>query len=75
MEQYISQVINECPKFKASSAPEPSRKYSISSMFKNLNEIVCIDHFYLDELILIHFMDSTTPVSYTHLTLPTIYAV
>ena len=32
-------------------------------MFKNLNEIVCIDHFYLDELILIHFMDSTTPIS------------
>lgn len=43
--QCIEQMINECQNCKSSAPPEPSCKVSISSMSKNINEIVYFDHF------------------------------
>ena len=57
VKHYIENIMNECTACRKSYIPPPSRKVSISSLSKELNEIICVDHFYLDELCLIHFMD------------------
>lgn len=58
--QYVTKIINECANYKASPPPEPSRKISIRYMTETLNELVCIDHFHLDDLLLIQFIDLNT---------------
>lgn len=55
--KYVTEVISKCTACRSTAPPQPSRKVSISSLSKELNEIICIDHFYLGDLCLIHFMD------------------
>ena len=54
---YVAQSIENCTACKSTAAPQPNRKVSISSLSKHFNEILCIDHFYLDEVRLMHCMD------------------
>lgn len=63
IEHYIQNLVRDCKSCRASELPPPSRKVSISSLSNELNEVVCVDHFYLDELCLIHFMDMSTRFS------------
>lgn len=53
---YVAQSIENCTACRTTVAPQPSKKVSISSLNKHFNEIVCIDHFYLDEMRLMHCM-------------------
>lgn len=54
---YVAHSIENCTACKSTAAPQLSRKVSTSSLSKQFNEIVCIDHFYLDERRLMHRMD------------------
>lgn len=63
IQDYVKNIIDSCRYCKHSAPPEPPRKVSISSLSKQINDVLCIDHFYLDDMCLIHFMDLTTRFS------------
>ena len=54
---YVHKLVEECTACRATALPHPNRKVSISSMSKHFNEVVCVDHFYLGEIRLMHCMD------------------
>lgn len=54
---YAAHSIDNYTVCRSIAAPPPSKKVSISSLSKQFNEIVCIDHVYLDKLLLMHCMD------------------
>lgn len=60
---HVHQLIESCVSCRATAPPQPSRKVSISSLSRNFNEIVCVDHFYFDGVQLLHCMDSATQFS------------
>ncbi len=61
--KYVSNMIENCRACKSAAPTQPPRKVSISSLSKEINEIVCVDHFYLDKICLLHLMDLTTRFS------------
>lgn len=60
VQHYIASTIAQCRDCKASSTPPPNRRVSISSLDKAFNDIVCIDHFYLEDVTLFHMMAVAT---------------
>lgn len=60
---YLTEVVNGCTACRSTSVPQPSRKVSISSLSKNFNEILCVDHLYLEDILLVHFIDLVTRYS------------
>lgn len=54
---YIAKTMEECTACRCTSPPMPSRKVSISSLSKSFNEVLCVDHFNLDDVLMAHFMD------------------
>lgn len=40
--------------------PQPPRKVFMSTLCSNLNEIVCVDHFFVDDTIRFREMDTST---------------
>lgn len=63
VEYCIQDLVPDCKSCHAFELLEPSRKVSISSLSNELNEVVCVDHFYLDELCVVHFMYMSTRFS------------
>lgn len=63
VQHYLSQTVSECVSCKASSTPPPNRRVSLSSLNRQLNEVVCVDHFHLDGVTLFHAMDTATRFS------------
>lgn len=61
--QYVSQTVKSCRACRATPHPQPSRKVSISSLFKKFDDAVCVDHLYIDLLHQLHVMDNTTRFS------------
>ena len=61
--RYLSHVLEICPHCPIVQRPAPSRKVSLSSMFRQFNAIVCIDHLFLDRHDVLHMMDSRTRYS------------
>ena len=68
VEHYLSTVIDKCYNFIKFSAPLPSRRVAISTLNRSFNENVCIDNFYLDDLRLLHCMDSVSRYSTCYIT-------
>lgn len=58
--KYVAQVLEGFSACRCTAVNQPSRKVSISSSSKEFNQIVCVDHFYLEGLCLINFMDITS---------------
>lgn len=58
VEHYLRSVVEECHHCKAACLPTPSRKVSLSSLSRSFNEVVCVDHFYLDNIRMFHMMDA-----------------
>lgn len=54
---YVQKLVEGCTACPFTAPPQPSRKVSISSMSTQFNQVVCVDHFYLDEIRLMHCMD------------------
>ena len=63
---YLRELVNGCTACRSTSVSHPSRKVSISSLSKNFNEVLCIDHLYLDESLVMHFMDLVSRYSSAH---------
>lgn len=60
-------MLETCYHCKATSAPVQSRKVSISSINRLFNDVVCIDHFFLDQVCVFHVMDSVSRYSACHI--------
>lgn len=66
VQHYLVQVFSSCTSCKASAAPPPNRRVSLTSLNRQLNEVVCVDHFHLDNVTLFHVMDTATRLSAAH---------
>jgi len=64
---YVAQCVDQCTACRSTAPPQPNRKVSISSLSKSFNDIVCIDHFYLDQIRLMHCMDLVSRYSAVHI--------
>lgn len=62
-QKYLAELIASCPDCNASSTPPPNRRVSISSMNREFNEVVCIDHAFFGSVIVLHAMDVATRYS------------
>ncbi|PXF44010.1 hypothetical protein BWQ96_06243 [Gracilariopsis chorda] len=63
IEKYLSRTLEECISCFTTARAQPFLKVSISSLSDQFNEIVCIDHMFLDEVCLFHAMDADTRYS------------
>lgn len=57
---YVGNIIESCNACRSTALPQPSRKVSISSLSRNFNDVVCLDHFYLESLCILNCMDMAT---------------
>lgn len=60
VDDYIHQFIENCTSCKAIPPLQSSRKVSISSPSRKFYEVFCINHFYLDEVVLLYYMHMVT---------------
>lgn len=60
VQHYLVQVMESCPSCKCAALPRPTRKVSLSSLTKESNEVVCVDHMYLGKNCVMHLTDSKT---------------
>eukprot|EP00178_Gracilaria_changii_P016470 TRINITY_DN4728_c0_g1_i1.p1 TRINITY_DN4728_c0_g1~~TRINITY_DN4728_c0_g1_i1.p1 ORF type:complete len:805 (-),score=91.02 TRINITY_DN4728_c0_g1_i1:529-2943(-) len=63
IEKYLSRTLEECTSCTTTARPQPPRKVSISSMSRAFNEVVCVDHMFLDEVCVFHVMDAASRYS------------
>ena len=63
VEKCLSRVVDSCEKFVRTYEPKQARKFSLRSMNMSFNDLVCIDHFYLDILRLCHIICASTRYS------------
>lgn len=63
VQAYLTEIFNECNNFLASSTTQPNRTFSITTLDRDFNNFVCVDHFFLDEIILFHVMDTVSRYS------------
>lgn len=61
--KYVGDPISGCTAFWSTAPAQPNRKVSIFSLSKQLNDIVCVDHFYLDSVRLMNCMYLATRYS------------
>lgn len=61
--KYLSSVIETCANCLKNCLPQPARKVSLSFMSRDFNDVVCVDHLLLDELLVFHAIDSVTRYS------------
>lgn len=62
-QKYLSELLSECHHCKAASTPPPNRRVSLSSLNYEFNEVVYLDHFFLDSVTVLHCMDASTRFS------------
>lgn len=62
-QNYLSQIVSECPDCKASSTPPPNRRVSLASLNREFNDVLCLDHMFLDKTTVLHMMDVSTRFS------------
>ena len=63
---YLSEVVNDFTTCRSTAVLQTNRKVSISSLSKEFNVILCIDHLYLDGIRLTHCMDLVFRYSAAH---------
>lgn len=63
VKRYVLNIIENCNACRSSALPKPNRKVSISALAKEFNEIVCIDHLFLEAVCIVHHMDHVTRYS------------
>ena len=60
---YLHQTVEVCHQCKMTDEPKDMRKVSLHDLSSSFNERVCLDHVFLDNYVVIHFMDSCTRFS------------
>ena len=63
VQKYLSNTLEHCPKCVATSEPLTTRKVSLSSLNREFNSVVCIDHLHLDDNRVFHIMDASSRYS------------
>ncbi len=58
VEKYLCEILESCDKCAATSLPKKARNVSLSSLSRDFNQAVCIDHLFLDNFCVFHIMDS-----------------
>lgn len=58
VKKYLSQVLDTCPDCLTTSQAQSTRNVSLSSLSRNFNDVVCVDHYHLDGNRIFHIMDS-----------------
>lgn len=66
VQHYLDQIISNFLSCKASATPPPDRRVSLSSLSRELNDVVCIDHMHLENMTLFHAMETATIYSAAH---------
>lgn len=61
--KYLSHLLEECQHCAVTKTPSGSRPVSLSSMSRIFNDVVCLDHFFPDNLDVLHIMDAQTRYS------------
>lgn len=59
-ERYLNDAVEQCTGYRRTSLPKSKRKVSISSKSRPINKVVRVNHFFFQELWLLHAMDSVT---------------
>lgn len=62
-QKYLFQLVSNCMHCSATSTPPPNRRVFLASLSREINEVLCIDHFFLDSLTVFHCMDVATHFS------------
>lgn len=63
VEKYVGNLISSCTACRSTAPPQLSRKVLISSLSKQISDIVCVDHFYVHVVRLMHCVDAATRFS------------
>lgn len=58
VEKYLTFVMSRCSGCRSTAKPQGSRKVSLSSLNRDFNEVVCVDHVFLDNIRLFDVMDA-----------------
>ena len=59
VEKYLNHVIDSCCDCAKTYEPQKARKVSLSSVSRSSYETICVDHFCLGNLCIIHIMDAS----------------
>lgn len=57
-QRILTSGVKKCKHCITVSPPKSDRKVSIAAINRGFNEVVCVDHFHLDDLRMFHVMDS-----------------
>lgn len=60
---FLSYLLESCPHCAVVSQPSRNRTVSLRSMSSNFNDVVCVDHFFLNNMDVFHAMDYHTRYS------------
>ena len=61
--KYLSHIMEQCVNCKVVQLPSGSRKVSLRSMSRSFNDVLCVDHLFIEQHDIIHFMDAQTRYS------------
>lgn len=61
--KYLARTIESCSSCHNTALPKPTRKVSLSTMSREFNDTVCVDHLHIDDMRILHIMDSATRYS------------
>lgn len=61
--KYLSQQLESCKSCVEVKLPKSARKVSLGSVSREFNDLVCVDHFFPDQLDVFHIMDNKTRYS------------
>lgn len=63
VEKYLQSVLERCTACLTTAKPKSSRKVSLSAMTRSFNDLVCVDHLFLDQYCVMHAMDAASRYS------------
>ena len=63
IQKYLQQTLERCPACKKTSEAQPERKVSLGTISRSFNEVLCVDHLFLNNICVFHAMDTATRYS------------
>lgn len=62
--KYVAQVLDSCKSCIAVQELKGFRPVSVSSMSREFNQVVCVDHFFIDDVKVFHAMYASSRYSF-----------
>lgn len=63
VDKYLQRTLEECTACRTTARPKTDWKVSLSPMSRSFNEVVCVDHMFLDQHCVMHIMDTASRYS------------